>query len=139
MFDIAWTELMVIAVLAIIVVGPKDLPRLMRTLGRWARKARAMAAEFRASLDEIARETELDEVSKAVRGVKDFSPKSAVKKAIDPEGSFDRPFLGEESGAAKAGKSPKKPASGDGSSQPSKAAADKPPKPDKKKPKAKDS
>lgn len=112
MFDVAWTELMVIVILAIIVVGPKDLPRVMRTLGQWARKARAMAAEFRASLDEIARESELDEVSKAVRQVKDFSPKSSIKKTIDPEGSFDRPFLA-EGGQAGTGEAKAKPQKSD--------------------------
>ena len=46
MFDIAWSELALIGAVALIVIGPKDLPRVMRNLGQWARKARAMAAEF---------------------------------------------------------------------------------------------
>ncbi|MDE3115735.1 MAG: twin-arginine translocase subunit TatB, partial [Pseudomonadota bacterium] len=54
MFDIGWSEILVVLVVALVVVGPKDLPRLMRTLGRWVRKARGMADQFRASFDEMA-------------------------------------------------------------------------------------
>ena len=62
MFDIAWSELLVIIVVALVVVGPKDLPRLMRTAGQWAGRARAMADQFRRSFDDIARQSELDEL-----------------------------------------------------------------------------
>ena len=66
MFDIAWTELLVIIVVALVVVGPKDLPRLMRTAGQWAGRARAMADQFRRSFDDIARQSELDELRSEV-------------------------------------------------------------------------
>src|ERR1043165_5248318 len=56
MFDIAWSELLVVGVVAWVVVGPKDLPKLMRTAGQWAGRARAMADQFRRSFDEMARE-----------------------------------------------------------------------------------
>jgi sec-independent protein translocase protein TatB len=59
---IGWTELLVIAVLAIVVIGPKDLPRAMRTIGRFVGKARAMAREFQSSFEEIAREAEMEEM-----------------------------------------------------------------------------
>jgi len=62
MFDIAWSELLVIIVVALVVVGPKDLPRLMRTAGQWAGRARAMADQFRRSFDDMARQAELDEL-----------------------------------------------------------------------------
>ena len=61
---IGWTELLVIVAIAIVVVGPKDLPILMRTLGRFVGKARAMAREFQDSFEEIARESELEELRK---------------------------------------------------------------------------
>ena len=67
MFDIGWTEMMVIAVLAIIVIGPKDLPGMLRTIGKWTGRARALAREFQSSLDEVAREAELDEIKKGRR------------------------------------------------------------------------
>ena len=52
MLDIGWWELAVVAMIALIVVGPKDLPRIMRVVGRWAGKARAMAREFQSSVDD---------------------------------------------------------------------------------------
>lgn len=66
MFDIGWSELLLVAVLAIVFVGPKDLPRLMRTLGQYTAKMRAMAREFQNSFEDMARETELDELRKQV-------------------------------------------------------------------------
>ena len=62
MFDIGWTELLVIAVVAVVVVGPKDLPRMMRVAGQWMGRARAMADQFRRSFDDMARQQELEEL-----------------------------------------------------------------------------
>ena len=67
MFDISWSELLVIVVVAVVVVGPKDLPRLMRTVGQWAGRARAMADQFRRSFDDMARQSELDELRREVQ------------------------------------------------------------------------
>ncbi len=74
MFDIGWSELLVIAVVAIIVVGPKDLPRLMRTFGHYAGKLRRMAAEFQLQFEEAMREAEVEEVRKAMESVRDAAP-----------------------------------------------------------------
>ena len=57
MFDIGWSEILVIVVVAIVVVGPKDLPRLMRTFGRYAGKLRRAAAEFQRQFDDAMRDT----------------------------------------------------------------------------------
>ena len=89
MFDIGAPELFIVAVLAIIVVGPKDLPRLMRTLGQWLGKARAMAREFQKSFDDIAREAELDELRQQVESLRETNPIGEVKKALDPTGSLE--------------------------------------------------
>jgi sec-independent protein translocase protein TatB len=70
MFDIAWSELFVILIVALVVVGPKDLPKLMRTAGQWAGRARAMADQFRRSFDDMARQTELDELRQEVSKLK---------------------------------------------------------------------
>lgn len=64
------TELMLIAAIALIVVGPKDLPLLMRRVGQFTGRMRAMAAEFRSSFDEMARQTELDELRKEVEAMR---------------------------------------------------------------------
>jgi sec-independent protein translocase protein TatB len=61
---LGWTEILIIAAIAIIVVGPKDLPILMRTIGRFMGKARALAREFQENFEEIAREAELEELRK---------------------------------------------------------------------------
>jgi len=70
MFDIAWSELILILVVALVVVGPKDLPRLMRSVGQWAGRARAMADQFRRSFDDMARQAELDELRSEVSKLK---------------------------------------------------------------------
>lgn len=64
MFDIGWQELFVIGILALIVVGPKDLPRVIRTISGMIRKAKGMAREFQSGLDEVIREAELDDMRK---------------------------------------------------------------------------
>ena len=67
MFDIGWSELVVIGVVAIIAIGPKDLPLALKTVGQWVAKARALAREFQGSLDEMIREAELDKVKQEVQ------------------------------------------------------------------------
>lgn len=64
MFDIGWQELLVIGVLALLVVGPKELPGLLRTVGRYAGKARSVAREFQRSMEDAAREADLEEFRK---------------------------------------------------------------------------
>jgi sec-independent protein translocase protein TatB len=70
MFDIAWSELFVILVVALVVVGPKDLPKLMRKVGQWTGRARSMADQFRRSFDDMARQAELDELRAEVSKMK---------------------------------------------------------------------
>lgn len=83
MFDIGWSELLVIAVVAIVVVGPKDLPPLLRTFGRYAGKARRMAADFQYQFEQAIKESELDEVRKAMESVRDVKPPLDLKASID--------------------------------------------------------
>lgn len=99
MLDMSWGEVMVIGAVALIVIGPKDLPRALRTVGQVTGKLRRMAAEFQGQFNEAMREAELDEVKKQLQGVNDsvsdlnsttFNPiqtirdelKSAVEKPI---------------------------------------------------------
>lgn len=83
MFNIDWGELFVIVVVALVVVGPKDLPRLMRTAGQWAGRARAMADQFRRSFDDIARQSELDELRAEVNRLQHV-PMGEVESAMYP-------------------------------------------------------
>ncbi|WP_425473998.1 Sec-independent protein translocase protein TatB [Sphingomonas montanisoli] len=64
MFDIAPTELLLVAVVALVVIGPKDLPRAMRFVGQWIAKARGVARHFRSGIDEMIRQSELEEMEK---------------------------------------------------------------------------
>lgn len=88
MFDIGWQELFIVAVLAIIVIGPKDLPRAMRTVGSVVRKARGMASEFQSSLEDMARDAELDEARKELDSVSGMDIRRELKETIDPTGEF---------------------------------------------------
>jgi sec-independent protein translocase protein TatB len=83
MFDIGWSELLVIAVVAIVVVGPKDLPRLMRTFGHYAGKLRRAAADFQRQFEEAIRDTEIEEVKKAIESVRDETPSLDLKAPVD--------------------------------------------------------
>jgi sec-independent protein translocase protein TatB len=71
MFDVGWGELFLIAVVALIVVGPKDLPGLFRTLGQFTGRARAMARDFQRTLEAAADDAGVSEVQKTLRGVND--------------------------------------------------------------------
>jgi sec-independent protein translocase protein TatB len=97
MFDIGYSELLVIAVVALIVIGPKDLPRVMRTVGQWVGRARGMARHFRSGVDTMMREAELEEMEKKWReenerimrehpGAASWEPPAALTAAGDPEG-----------------------------------------------------
>ena len=70
MLDIGWSELLVLAIVAIVVVGPKDLPKLMRTVGFYAGKGRRMAADFRRQFHEVVAESEAEEVRKNLEAIK---------------------------------------------------------------------
>jgi sec-independent protein translocase protein TatB len=70
MFDIAGTELFLLIILAIIFVGPKDLPRLMRSVGAFMRKARMVARDFQRSLEDIANEADLEDMEQEIHGRK---------------------------------------------------------------------
>src|SRR5215510_1190472 len=71
MFDIGWSELVVIAVVALIAIGPKELPGVLRMVGQWMGKARKMAAEFQGQFQEAMREAEMAELKKSFDEVKD--------------------------------------------------------------------
>jgi sec-independent protein translocase protein TatB len=124
MFDIGWSEMAVILLVALIVIGPRDLPRVARTMGKWAGKGRAMAREFQTALEDMAREAELDkvksEIEKAGRTIEKAGRTDvarSIEKTIDPSGELSKPFdptassdkgVGKPNGGAAA--SPAKPA-----------------------------
>ena len=84
MFDIGWTEMLVIAVVMIVVVGPKDLPRMLRTFGKTTAKLRAMAGDFQKQFNEALKEAELDDVKKSVDELRSLNPASEIRKQLNP-------------------------------------------------------
>ncbi len=89
MFDIGWTELAVIACVAILVVGPKELPGMLRTIGKTVGQLRKMAGDFQKQFDDAIREAELDEVKKTMKAP--FQPlEDARKAALDFQGSVNK-------------------------------------------------
>lgn len=88
MLDIGWSELLIIAVIALFVIGPKDLPKALRTLGTWVRKARLLAREFQNSVDDMIREAELEDARKQVEELRRLNPRRELEKAIDPSGEL---------------------------------------------------
>jgi sec-independent protein translocase protein TatB len=79
MFDISWSELLVIAVVAIVVIGPKDLPRVLRSLGRWMGQVKRMARDFQNQFNEALREAELDGVKKDLEEVAKIDPMAEMR------------------------------------------------------------
>lgn len=89
MFDIGWPELMLVAVVTVIVVGPRELPRVMRTVNNYMRKARSLATEFRTSVEDMAREADLEDIRKQAKqavnsGVGLGDLENDIKGAVDP-------------------------------------------------------
>jgi sec-independent protein translocase protein TatB len=84
MLEVGWSELLVIAIVMIVVVGPKDLPKMLRTFAGFAKKARGMANEFQSQFTDAMRDAELDDVRKTIADVRSLNPKNALKDAFDP-------------------------------------------------------
>jgi sec-independent protein translocase protein TatB len=85
--DLSWSHILLVLVVALVVVGPKDLPRLMREVGRWAGRARAMADQFRRSFDEMARQSELDELRREIDELR------ATRPLADAQRQLSEPIL----------------------------------------------
>ena len=84
MFEVGWTEMLVIAIVMIVVVGPKDLPNMLRTFGRTVAKLRAMAGDFQKQFNEALKEAELDDVKKSVDALRGLNPASEIRKQLNP-------------------------------------------------------
>jgi sec-independent protein translocase protein TatB len=98
MFDMSWGEVMVIGAVALVVIGPKDLPKALRTVGQMTTKVRRMAAEFQSQFNEAMREAELDEVKRQIQDVNDsvsslntqtFNPVESVRDEL--KGAIEAP------------------------------------------------
>jgi len=102
MFDISWTEFLLIGVVALIVIGPKELPAVLRTLGQWTRRVRSMAADFQGQFQEAMREAEMADLKKQVddiaHDIKSYDPLKDVRSDVEAAGkdiqsSLEKPVM----------------------------------------------
>lgn len=91
MFDIGMDEMALVAVVALIVIGPKDLPHVLRMCGQWVRKAREMAGEFQRGVDDMVRESGVSDLKSQVEKVADTNAlRQQIENTIDPTGDIVR-------------------------------------------------
>jgi sec-independent protein translocase protein TatB len=88
LFDLGWSELLLIGVVALIFIGPKDLPKALRVAGFWVRKARTLSREFQSSIDQMIREAELDEIRQDLKKASEFDIEHEFRQTVDPTGSL---------------------------------------------------
>ncbi|WP_345803523.1 Sec-independent protein translocase protein TatB [Mesorhizobium sp. YIM 152430] len=84
MIDLSWSEILVVAIVLIVVVGPKDLPRLLRSFGKTMSTVRSMAGDFRKQFDEAIKEADLQDLKSLADDARKLNPASEIKKALNP-------------------------------------------------------
>ncbi|MCZ7656688.1 MAG: Sec-independent protein translocase protein TatB [Xanthobacteraceae bacterium] len=133
MFDIGWSELVIIGMVALVVIGPKELPTVLRTVGQWMGKVRRMASEFQGQFQEAMREAEMEELKKNVDSLNQaatdltsgFDPIGDVEKDLNKTFDADRLTPGQgladtaaAAPAAPASPPPEPPPSSEGAAEP---------------------
>ena len=96
MFDLGWSELLVIGAVALVVLGPKELPNALRTISNLTKTARKLAGEFQSGVNEIVREAELDDARKAAQSISKGSISKAIGNVVDPTGELKSTVTGVE-------------------------------------------
>ena len=84
MFDIGWTEMLVVAIVAILFVGPKELPGMLRSFGKAVKKVRMLAGDFQRQFDDALKDAELDGVKDTIGEVRNLDPTKAIKDKLNP-------------------------------------------------------
>jgi sec-independent protein translocase protein TatB len=90
MFDFSWSEIMVIGIVALIAIGPKDMPVAIRAITRVLKKMRRMAGEFQHHVDDMMREADLQDVQSTFRDLRSMNVKSALTNLVDRDGELGR-------------------------------------------------
>jgi sec-independent protein translocase protein TatB len=106
MFDFAWSEIALIGVVALIAIGPKDMPGALKAVSGMIKKARRMASEFQTHVDDLVREADLHEVRDQINELRSFDLRGHVERAIDEDGSIRRTFEDDPFHAASPGAEP---------------------------------
>lgn len=92
MLGLDWTELALILVVAVVVIGPKDLPDAVRGIAKGIQKLRRMAGEFQTQVDEVVREAKLEDVRNQINEIRSFDFRSVVEKEVDKDGTLRKTF-----------------------------------------------
>ncbi len=92
MLGLDWTELALILVVAVVVIGPKDLPDAVRGIAKGIQKLRRMAGEFQTQVDEVVREAKLEDVRSQINEIRNFDFRSVVEKEVDKDGTLRKTF-----------------------------------------------
>ena len=133
MFDLSWSEILVIGTAAIIFIGPKELPGALRTAGQWMAKARSLAREFQNSVDDMIRESELEKIKSEVDKLGSTDLQKHIETAVDPEGEINKaltaPAISLDEPAAAGAPAPPMPAASTPAEPPAAADAGAPHKP----------
>lgn len=90
MFDIGWSEMLIIGVVTLVVLGPKELPHALKTFSHWMRAARKLGAEFQSGVNEIVREAELEDAKRELQKLSAHSISDKIEKTIDPSGELKK-------------------------------------------------
>jgi sec-independent protein translocase protein TatB len=88
LFDLGMSELLLIGVVALVVIGPKDLPKALRVAGYWVKKARTLSRELQSSVEQMIREAELDEMRQELKKASEIDLDKEFRQTIDPSGSL---------------------------------------------------
>lgn len=96
MFDFSWGELLIVGAVALVVLGPKELPNALRTVSNLTKSARRLAGEFQSGVNEIVREAELEDARKAAQSISKGSISKAIEQAVDPKGEMKASVSGLE-------------------------------------------
>ena len=124
--DFGWSELLVIAIVLIVIVGPKDLPKMLRTFGKTTSSLRKMAGDFRRQFDDALKEAELDDVRQIANDLKGLDPRRQIKDTLSPLGKVGQDISGELKKAASEIKKADKPDSGKSEAEKNKPDTTKP-------------
>lgn len=126
MLGLDWTELALILVVAVVVIGPKDLPDAVRGIAKGIQKLRRMAGEFQTQVDEVVREAKLEDVRSQINEIRNFDFRSVVEKEVDKDGSLRKTFTEDPIGNPLKDAFDSKPAEHGATVTPPPAAADPP-------------
>ena len=89
LLDLGWSELLLIGVVALVFIGPKDLPKALRVAGFWVRKARTLSREFQSSIDQMIREADLEDIRKEFKQASELNLDQEFRRTVDPTGSLE--------------------------------------------------